>query len=307
MFVGWTQVAFRSELESEVSAVDIGNKPLVAVRTDAGMRVFDATCPHRGAHLGYGGRLHDDVIVCAFHGHQVRLGADANARFCVNEYPAITAAEGLFVLLSSECDTGLANQISKLDSTHYVVPGFQMRIAIAPEYVVENAFDADHFPTVHGISRCPRLNVSDEVDGAMRVDGVFDTERPNQWQVDQPADDGGVRTYFSARAYSPYLVIAELGNELSPHIVITAATPEAGGCRVRVTVALPRRSGRPSPTVREVSSILNGSLTAFEQDAVVWEHLDTTAVPRWTESDRVVRAYRSFCQRFQAIDTGVPR
>lgn len=32
--------------------------------------MFDAYCEHLGAHLGYGGRVQDDNIVCPFHGWQ---------------------------------------------------------------------------------------------------------------------------------------------------------------------------------------------------------------------------------------------
>lgn len=32
------------------------------------LRVFDAFCPHQGAHLGHGGSLDDDCLRCPFHG-----------------------------------------------------------------------------------------------------------------------------------------------------------------------------------------------------------------------------------------------
>ena len=41
----------------------------MAYRTDDGvLHVLDAHCPHLGAHLGHGGKVKDDCIVCPYHG-----------------------------------------------------------------------------------------------------------------------------------------------------------------------------------------------------------------------------------------------
>ena len=42
---------------------------LVAYRGESGtVRLFDAHCPHLGAHLGFGGEVRGDDLVCPFHG-----------------------------------------------------------------------------------------------------------------------------------------------------------------------------------------------------------------------------------------------
>jgi nitrite reductase/ring-hydroxylating ferredoxin subunit len=53
----------------KVHRYSVAGEELVA-RTDAtgGLHVFDAYCPHQGAHLGYGGKLDDDCLRCPFHG-----------------------------------------------------------------------------------------------------------------------------------------------------------------------------------------------------------------------------------------------
>jgi 3-ketosteroid 9alpha-monooxygenase subunit A len=41
----------------------------IAYRTEAGvLNVLDAHCPHLGAHLGHGGKVKDECIVCPYHG-----------------------------------------------------------------------------------------------------------------------------------------------------------------------------------------------------------------------------------------------
>jgi nitrite reductase/ring-hydroxylating ferredoxin subunit len=51
-----------------VHRYSVADEEIIA-RRDAGgdVRVFDAFCPHQGAHLGHGGRLDDDCLRCPFH------------------------------------------------------------------------------------------------------------------------------------------------------------------------------------------------------------------------------------------------
>ena len=47
----------------------VADEELIARRNASGeLQVFDAFCPHQGAHLGHGGRLEDDCLRCPFHG-----------------------------------------------------------------------------------------------------------------------------------------------------------------------------------------------------------------------------------------------
>ncbi|WP_433258734.1 hypothetical protein ACQPYK_08280 [Streptosporangium sp. CA-135522] len=172
---------------------------------------------------------------------------------------------------------------------------------VPAEYVIENVFDADHFAPVHGLDRRPRLSIRPAEGGSLSVEGDLDMVRPNRWQAGDPREDPA-RARFHALVFSPNLVATELGSPDEPNVVITAATPASdGACVIRVTVAVPRRRASGPPTVREIASLVSGSRTAFEQDAVIWEHLDTSVVPRYTEGDELVRAYRAYCRRFGGI------
>jgi len=67
---GWFGIASSEEIGvGAVTALSYLGRELVAFRGDDGnVRVFDAHCPHLGAHLGVGGRVCGDGIVCPFHG-----------------------------------------------------------------------------------------------------------------------------------------------------------------------------------------------------------------------------------------------
>lgn len=65
----WRFLAHASDvLPDQVNTFSVSGEELVAYRADDGeLRVFDAFCPHQGAHLGHGGRLEGDCIACPFH------------------------------------------------------------------------------------------------------------------------------------------------------------------------------------------------------------------------------------------------
>ncbi|HUO48504.1 MAG TPA: Rieske (2Fe-2S) protein, partial [Acidimicrobiales bacterium] len=67
---GWFSICASDDLATgQPATFEYLNRELVAFRAgDGRVRVFDAYCPHLGAHLGYGGRVCDDGIVCPFHG-----------------------------------------------------------------------------------------------------------------------------------------------------------------------------------------------------------------------------------------------
>jgi 3-ketosteroid 9alpha-monooxygenase subunit A len=66
---GWFQVGYSHELEvGQVVPLRYFNKDLVLFRGEDGVaRVWDAHCPHLGAHLGHGGEVSGNGLVCPFH------------------------------------------------------------------------------------------------------------------------------------------------------------------------------------------------------------------------------------------------
>ena len=67
---GWFQVAFPDDLApGDVTALRYWGRDLVLWRdTDGGFHLQDAYCPHLGAHIGIGGTVDGDQVVCPFHG-----------------------------------------------------------------------------------------------------------------------------------------------------------------------------------------------------------------------------------------------
>ncbi len=66
---GWYQIAFSEEMQSgQLLTFHYFGRELVGYRgDDQQVRVFDAYCPHMGAHVGKGGKVDGNSVSCPFH------------------------------------------------------------------------------------------------------------------------------------------------------------------------------------------------------------------------------------------------
>ena len=73
---GWFRVAFEDDAPpGSVRPLRYFGHDLVLMVSEAGVaQVFDAHCPHLGAHLGFGGRVVEESLRCPFHAW--RFGLD---------------------------------------------------------------------------------------------------------------------------------------------------------------------------------------------------------------------------------------
>lgn len=296
---GWFKIAFEHELNEELTTVRVGERRLLCVRTAEGFRVVDAVCPHRGADLGVNGRLDGDAVICGYHGHRIPIATRARRAGCPRSHPSL-ALGGIFFARVGEVEDGdFPGFLRALHETHHLVPGFTRSIRVAPELVIENAFDAAHFGPVHGV-----LDVEAEPPAVEA--GVFTARTtlhvaPTQWQGERGgvAAESRIRVPLFARAFSPNLTVTAIapGGD-HPHYVIAGAVPEPdGSCTIRLSLALERRDGVAEPDTELAKLLLEFESMGLEQDRPVWENL-TPVAPGWVPGDATVLAYRKFCERF---------
>ncbi len=298
MYQGWYQVAFEREVDKPFSPISIAKLDLLIVQRADAVDIFSARCPHRGAHLGYGGRLEGDAVICPFHGRRIGLSAPGDDGFCLRHYHTLNVGGLLFTLLDGAHDHGLAAFLADLDETHYFVPGFTLAVRTAPELVIENALDGHHFAEVHGIPSVPVLNRLQSRNGELAVRARLSTPRLNRWQ-DEAASEVDLRL----RIFSPNLCVTQLGDGAASSYVLTAATPDADGmCQIRISLIVPPAADGGAPDQEPVRALLRDSRTALEQDAKIWQHLPVQAKPvrgdRVTPGDELVAAYYAFCDDF---------
>jgi hypothetical protein len=287
---GWLLLALDEELTGDITPLRFGDRNLIAVRDGDRIRVFEGGCPHRGAHLGYGGELSGDCVICPFHGKRIALG-DTSRRWSVPELPSARAGAALFARLSDDPagDRGFEVEIKRLAAELVVVAAVIQPVAVPAEYVVENAFDAEHFSAVHLVPAVRGMRTSDGAHGELVIEGEFRTKAP-PWERERRL---GFASRFLARAFSPHLVVTELGAAEAPYTIITGATPAGTGSVGRVAIGV-----RPDRT-DALPALIDGARYAFEQDRVVWDHLDVGAPERLDAADAPVVAFRRFCAAFE--------
>ena len=293
---GWYQVAFEREIESEVSPATLGAARLVVVRSTEGLRVFDATCPHRGAHLGCGGVLDRQAIRCPFHGYRIGLDDTAETSFRAREYTALTVGGMVFIRLSGAFENGLKSHLDGLDQDHFFVPGFELNVSAPAQLVIENAFDEAHFRI--GPRRAKRSSsfriAPGGPPGRSRWKG-HSRSRPRRGnRKGQPQGDCRSRSLHGhiARDWSSRAWAASLRTGYRPQ----RRRPESGPASCAPFAGSPRGLGRAvSPDPALCHYLLKQSRAGLKKDAAIWgtpfAHGDFGILPA---SDTAVIAFREF-------------
>ncbi len=297
LHAGWYLLALDEEIKPGVTPHLLGRRALIAVRDGDEIRVYDGTCPHRGANLGYGGALVPGGLRCPFHGKRIALGEEAPGRWRVAEHRVLRIGAAVFVRLSTDVsdDRGFEQTMKELAATRTFVGALTQDVPTPPEYVVENAFDIDHFSAVHLVPRTVGMTIGSGEHGDITFESAFVMKRP-PWE--RNAGTGEFHSRFFARAFSPSIVVTEVGASESSQIIITGANPVDGGCVARVVLGLLPEQ------LEQLEPLITGAKHAFNRDLVVWRHLDVNAPVRWDKRDEPVIKYREFCDGFAGV--GLP-
>ena len=128
------------------------------------------------------------------------------------------------------------------------------------------------------------------------MDGTFEIP-PSPWQT-AGAGQPALRVPYLARAFSPGVVVSEMGGA-NPYVVLTCATPgPEGDTVVRLSLAVPPAADGRAPSKDQCRYLLDRSRAGLAKDQVIWEHLVPGAPSRLTPADAVVAEFRTFCRAF---------
>jgi phenylpropionate dioxygenase-like ring-hydroxylating dioxygenase large terminal subunit len=175
---GWYAVGVSSTLApGELRAVRFFGRELVLLRGEEGTaRLFDAHCPHLGAHLGVGGRVESGGLRCPFHGWRF----DGEGR-CVEVprlerrppdvrlrgYPVLERDDRIFAWFHAQGapPAWTLPTIREGDParwTDWVTERYEVRTHV--QDMGENILDRAHFLHVHDMeeARAPRFEVAFE-------------------------------------------------------------------------------------------------------------------------------------------------
>ncbi|HVW32462.1 MAG TPA: Rieske 2Fe-2S domain-containing protein [Acidimicrobiia bacterium] len=296
---GWFQLAWRDEIEPgrAVPLTRFGEE-LVAFRGESGeLHVFDAYCPHFGAHLGYGGCVEGDDIVCPF--HQWRFGPDGRVtdipysqrRQTANRlrpWPVVEVETFVFVWYDAQSRPPLWDPPPPNMTGRSVYPGRRLRyddLRMHPQMMIENACDAAHFKSVHRARDVPEVTDYGEDGSTFWI------------RLDWP-NGGHMRNelYGVSMAFGVWDgVFPKMGNAYT-WAAVTPVTNET--CTFFIEEWTERRPDDPPTIPPETQRYYDAQDSQSLPDQEIWRHMRWTPTPALTPEESHIRALHKWTQQF---------
>ena len=308
---GWFAVAYSSDLSpGDVRPLYVFDEHVVLYRTQQGRaHLTEAFCPHLGAHLGHGGKVDGNALVCPFHGwrfdgagvcldipYATTMPRRAAGGPCLYSYP-VRESSGMVwawhhprrLPPSFELD-----DVPELTDPGWTEPDrYEWEVNTTIQDSGENAVDIAHFVTVHGVAEMPRASIT------------LDAHRRETHLVcAAPAfDDCG--NVDLTRTAPVDLVTKNCGPGLSSQtfgigskaVMLGAATPITAS-RMTLRFAFTR----PKAISARFEMLLNGLIAEVvrqvEQDIPIWEHKVCGSAPILCDGDGPIAKYRRWFSQF---------
>lgn len=314
---GWFLIAYADELPpGQLQPLHVLDRDLVVFRGESGaVHVFDAHCPHLGAHLGVGGRVVGDTLQCPFHGW--RFGGDGGCveiPYAKRIPPGARARSHRVVERNGMIFLWHHAGGHEPDFEIPVLPewgddewlGEWMRwdwtLATQPQEMAENGIDWPHFETIHKIP-APENRRWDFRDHSFfwQVGGTKPVEalESGRDEILMYGENWGL-AYSWLKQHGHYETV-----------VVTGMTPIDGETtRVRMGV-IARIGASPSPAVRSAfEAYMKEHATFAEADFPIWANKRYRARPVLCDGDGPIAEYRRWAARFYsspaASATGSP-
>jgi len=299
---GWFGVGGSGDLGAgDVRAIHYLGRDLVLFRGDDGAaRVFDAHCPHLGAHLGVGGRVCGDGIACPFHGWRF------DGEGTLAEVPGLTRPPRASARTWEVCERN--GRIFVWHHGDGSPPSFDV-IAYRPDgsawtdwrsstYTVrvhvqdltENIIDRSHFATVHDMKPPEEQRFEVRFAGASMI-------------VDQrlsvtAVSETGFEVSTTTTTCGPGIVAVEVRQDPIDMLTYITQTPIDDEL-TEVTLSFSMRRLDDEEATESISE-LNDKVTnlQFTQDLPIWEHKIYRQRPMVTAVDGPVAQYRRWFRQF---------
>lgn len=158
---GWYLIRLSSELaRGQTFTGHYMGWDIVLYRTASGqVGCVEAYCPHLGAHMGRGGRVEGEDLVCPFHGFRFGLQGDCSGtpypdarlpKACTTTFP-VQEKHGMIFVWLDRARQAPSFEIPALDDGDWTPPTVhRWALSAHPQETNENAVDWGHFATVHG-------------------------------------------------------------------------------------------------------------------------------------------------------------
>ncbi len=317
MPLGWFQVAWSDDLPAGTAKpLQYFGRHMVAWRDDAGeAHVWDAFCPHLGAHLGIRSVVRGNTLTCALHRwvfdadgscadvpYSDRVNQQANVR----TYPGVER-NGLVMVwyhptdeppawdVPSLSEFGADTEFSEVFRRHY-------RLGCHWQEVAETQVDAAHIQA-HLIEYQIALNGGRPLDRAMppQVDS-YDLDGPvARIRITQgfPTPQGDVSGRIDTDVHGPGFAATWFTGLVDTLLIGCAVPVDAGSCEVRYSFVV-RKQGDAASTSSLGEAFINEIHERTAEDVEIWENKAYLARPALIAGDGPIMKYRRWCEQFYA-------
>lgn len=308
---GWFAVAFSAELApGQVVAKRLCGQDLAVWRNQDGqVRVHDAYCMHLGAHLGVGGWVNGDALVCPFHGWE--YGADGRCvRIPYEKRPMKTGVRSWPVREQDQVVLVWFDQTGQPPT--WFMPelpwdGFATRVrewtlASHAQEICENTADGAHFRYIHKFPNV--MDVEARADGTsiwfeLNIRAEPPSERgagePEPYRIKGVADSNVTAVHGPGLAFNE---IQANGRIMRNRLYVTHTNPETVVLRGMHSLAF--TDDRDPETSIETTKGW-AAFDAWEDDIPIWTHKIYRPKPFATHpSEEAIVTYRKWYRQWYA-------
>ncbi|HXO51865.1 MAG TPA: Rieske 2Fe-2S domain-containing protein [Mycobacterium sp.] len=318
---GWFQVAWSAEIETgQIRAMKYFDRELIAWRAeDSTLTVMDAHCEHLGAHLGFGGRVEGDRIICPFHGWEwnqqgrnvcIPYQDRPNKGRRIPTWPVIERNESVYVWHDLQGRTpyfdvpdifDAYDDGRTADDYYLAYPEGVLhheRLELHPQYVMENGVDFAHFKFVHRAVHVPEFT-RQEFEGPIAYadfEMLFGGTKESTVLTPNGAMVGGVQAINIGIGVG----LAKFWGPDNMRTIVTVTPIDEETADIRSTVWLDRVPGDES--AHQPASLERRQRMANNQylaDLNIWQHQRYTEPPALaTAEGKGFRALRRWAMQF---------
>ena len=290
---GWFAVGYADEVAAgELKTIHYLGRELVLWRTESGQaQVFDAHCPHLGAHFGHGGCVVEESLRCPF--HHWRFGPDGDCveipyakrippKARTKSWP-VCERNGLIFMWHHAEDLPPSRDIPIIEE--YGAAGWQTgrrqtwQVRSRMYDMGENPVDAQHFRFLHG-GLAPTFDQQSDGRGGQR----------NVSNLDMPTPKGAIKGSITSEHAGPGFGWVHVKGV--QHTLILMANTPIDDQRVQVRFNYLQPITEDPKQVRLGEKMIAELVRQMEQDIVIFENKRYLTDPCLVPEDGPIAEYR---------------
>ena len=302
---GWFPVAWSDEIDAgAVVPLRYFGLDLALYRSETGTpHLFDAFCPHLGAHLGHGGRVEGDALRCPFHSWRFRPDGTCDEVPYAKRVPPGARVESRPVRDRSgmiwawyhadgAAPTWEPPRVVEFGAEGWTATWtrYEWSVRTHPQEVVENSVDWPHFQHVHGMEMPHYRDVRFEAHEVLWEASTAKQFEPREGAVDQIHVVG--RNPGLGSSYVRY------SGMLDTAILMGMTPVDQETTHLRFGVLGKRGEGDAESFARFHQKYADQLARAVTQDFPVWENKAYHTKPLLSESDGPVPQFRRWAEQF---------